>query len=125
MRRVSAKVVPRFLTEDQQFQRLVTSSDLFQSASDDPEFMKLIITGDELWVYGYDLETKLLSSQWKTPGSPRPKKARSIESTKTDWNCTRKSIFTCFAQTSDRLPRLTQTYPIMPDVMDMIESDID
>ncbi|GFW46440.1 hypothetical protein TNCV_4811281 [Trichonephila clavipes] len=23
------------------------------------------------------------------------------------------------------LPRLTQTYPIMPDVMDMIESDID
>ncbi|GFW25917.1 integrase catalytic domain-containing protein [Trichonephila clavipes] len=50
---------------------------------------------------------------------------RSIESTKTDWNCTRKSIFTCFAQTSDRLPRLTQTYPIMSDVMDMIESDID
>ncbi|GFU68011.1 hypothetical protein TNCV_2823541 [Trichonephila clavipes] len=44
---------------------------------------------------------------------------------KTDWNCTRKSIFTCFAQMSDRLPRLTQTYPIMPDVMDMIESDID
>ncbi|GFU59147.1 hypothetical protein TNCV_4746701 [Trichonephila clavipes] len=38
---------------------------------------------------------------------------RSIESTKTDWNCTRKSIFTCFAQTSDRLPRLTQTYPII------------
>ncbi|GFY04637.1 hypothetical protein TNCV_418931 [Trichonephila clavipes] len=27
--------------------------------------------------------------------------------------------------TSDRLLRLTQTYPIMPDVMDMIESDID
>ncbi|GFW48701.1 hypothetical protein TNCV_4242821 [Trichonephila clavipes] len=26
---------------------------------------------------------------------------------------------------SDRLPRLTQTYPIMPDVMDMIESNID
>ncbi|GFV98400.1 hypothetical protein TNCV_623591 [Trichonephila clavipes] len=50
---------------------------------------------------------------------------RSIESTKTDWNCTSKSIFTCFAQTFDRLPRLTQTYPIMPDGMDMIESNID
>ncbi|GFS55697.1 hypothetical protein TNCV_131991 [Trichonephila clavipes] len=50
---------------------------------------------------------------------------RSIESTKTDWNYTRKSIFTCFAQTSDRLPRLTQTYPLMPDEMDMIESNID
>ncbi|GFX36612.1 hypothetical protein TNCV_2031921 [Trichonephila clavipes] len=29
------------------------------------------------------------------------------------------------ARTSDRLPRLTQTYSIMPDVMDMIESNID
>ncbi|GFX71402.1 uncharacterized protein TNCV_2454131 [Trichonephila clavipes] len=67
MRRVSAKFVPRLLTEDQQFQRLETSSDLFQSASDDPEFTKLIITGDESWVYGYDPETKQQqSSQWGT-----------------------------------------------------------
>ncbi|GFS92150.1 HTH_48 domain-containing protein [Trichonephila clavipes] len=69
MRRVSAKFVQRLLTEDQQFQRLATSSDLFQSESDDPEFMKLIITGDESWAYGYDPETKQQSSQWKTPGS--------------------------------------------------------
>ncbi|GFY07603.1 uncharacterized protein TNCV_4094731 [Trichonephila clavipes] len=47
MRRVSAKFVPLLLTEDQEFQRLTISSDLFQSASDDPVFMKLIITGDE------------------------------------------------------------------------------
>ncbi|GFV26915.1 HTH_48 domain-containing protein [Trichonephila clavipes] len=80
VRRVSAKFVPRLLTEDQQFQRLATSSDLFQSASDDPESMKLIITGDESWVYGYDPETKQQSSQWKTPGSPRPKKARQVRS---------------------------------------------
>ncbi|GFV00632.1 histone-lysine N-methyltransferase SETMAR [Trichonephila clavipes] len=73
MRRMSAKFVPRLLTEDQQFQRLATSSVLFQSESDDPEFMKLIITRDESWVYGYDPETKQQSSQWKTPGSPRPK----------------------------------------------------
>ncbi|GFW66793.1 protein GVQW3 [Trichonephila clavipes] len=66
MRRVSAKFVPRLLTEDQQFQRLATSSDLFQSASDNPEFMKLIITGDESWVYGYDPETKQQSSQWNS-----------------------------------------------------------
>ncbi|GFX24618.1 HTH_48 domain-containing protein [Trichonephila clavipes] len=58
MRGVSAKFVPRLLTEDQQFQRLATSSDLFQSESDDQEFMKLIITGDESWVYEYDPETK-------------------------------------------------------------------
>ncbi|GFU02081.1 uncharacterized protein TNCV_837251 [Trichonephila clavipes] len=79
MRRVFAKFVPRLLTEDQQFQRLTTSSDFFQSASDDPDFTKFIITGDESWVYGYDPETKQRSSQWKTPGSPRPKKARAIQ----------------------------------------------
>ncbi|GFW79741.1 HTH_48 domain-containing protein [Trichonephila clavipes] len=78
MRRVSAKFVPRLRTEDQQFQRLTTSSDFFQGPSDDPEFMKLIITGDESWVYGYDPDTKQQSSQWKTPGSPRPKKARQV-----------------------------------------------
>ncbi|GFY11321.1 uncharacterized protein TNCV_4473041 [Trichonephila clavipes] len=61
-----------------QFQRLATSSDLFQSASDDPEFMKLIITGDESWVYGYDPKAKQQSSQWKTPYSPRPKKAGQV-----------------------------------------------
>ncbi|GFS54520.1 uncharacterized protein TNCV_1742751 [Trichonephila clavipes] len=82
MRRVSAKFVPRLLTEDQQFQRLATSSDLFQSASDDPKFMKLIITGDESWTYGYDPETKQQSSQWKTPGSPRPNKARQVSKIK-------------------------------------------
>ncbi|GFY16003.1 uncharacterized protein TNCV_1286481 [Trichonephila clavipes] len=40
-----------------QFKRLATSSDLLQSESDDPELMKLIITGDESWVYGYDPES--------------------------------------------------------------------
>ncbi|GFU98778.1 mariner Mos1 transposase [Trichonephila clavipes] len=80
MRRVSAKFVPRLLTEDQQFQRLATSSDLFQSESDDPEFMQLIITGAESWAYGYDPETMQQSSQWKTPGSPRPKKAWQVRS---------------------------------------------
>ncbi|GFV14250.1 histone-lysine N-methyltransferase SETMAR [Trichonephila clavipes] len=80
LRRESAKFVPRLLTEDQQFQRLTTSSDLFQSEIDDPEFMKLIITGDKTWVYGYDPETKQQSSQWKTPGSPRPKKDRQVRS---------------------------------------------
>jgi hypothetical protein len=29
---------------------------------------------DENWIYGYDLETKLQSSQWKGPNSPREKR---------------------------------------------------
>ena len=40
----------------------------------EPDFLKKVITGDELWVYGYDPETKaLLSQNQKLPGSPRLK----------------------------------------------------
>ena len=42
--------------------------------------MKTIVTGGETWVYGYDVETKAQSSQWVGQGSPRPKKARMIQS---------------------------------------------
>ena len=34
----------------------------------------------ESWVYGYDVETKAQSSQWKHTESPRPKKARQVRS---------------------------------------------
>jgi hypothetical protein len=36
-------------------------------------FLKNIITGEETWVYGYDVETKMQSSLWMGKGSPRPK----------------------------------------------------
>ncbi|GFW65220.1 uncharacterized protein TNCV_394861 [Trichonephila clavipes] len=49
---------------------------------------------------------------------------RCIESTKTDWNCTRHNIITCFEQTSDSFARLTQTLARMPDVKDTIERNI-
>ena len=38
--------------------------------------MKLLRMLSNLAQYGYDPETKFQSSQWKSPGSPRPKKAR-------------------------------------------------
>ena len=33
-----------------------------------------------MWVYSYDPETKVQSSQWKLPGYPCPKKARQSHS---------------------------------------------
>ena len=80
MRRVAAKFVPRLLTDDQKQSRLSGSSDLLQCVEEDPDFLTKIITGDETWVYGYDPETKVQSSVWKTPSSPRPKKARQSRS---------------------------------------------
>jgi hypothetical protein len=32
---------------------------------DDTTFLSRVITGDESWIYGYDPETKLQSSQWE------------------------------------------------------------
>jgi len=50
------------------------SQELLDRANDDDNFLKNIITGDETWVYGYDVETKVQSSQWVSKMSPRPKK---------------------------------------------------
>ena len=48
--------------------------------NDDPDLFKKIMTGNESWVYGYDIETKAQSSQWKRPEKSRPKKARQVRS---------------------------------------------
>jgi hypothetical protein len=42
--------------------------------------MSNTITGDETWVYGYDPENKQQLSQWKSPNSPRRRKACQVRS---------------------------------------------
>ena len=76
MSRVASKFVPRVLTDEQRQKRVEICQELLDRANADPDFLKTIITGDETWVYGYDVETKAQSSQWKEPNSPRAKKAR-------------------------------------------------
>ena len=62
MHRVAAKLVPRLMTSDQQAHRVQVCQDLLDHSENDKFFSK-IITGDESWVYGYDVETKAQSSQ--------------------------------------------------------------
>ena len=45
-----------------------------------PQIICKVVTGDETWCYGYDPETKQASSQYKTPNSPKPQKARQVRS---------------------------------------------
>ena len=46
------------------------------TCNDDPDLFKKVITGDESWMYGYDIEIKTQSSQWKRSEVPRPKKVK-------------------------------------------------
>ena len=65
-RRVTAKFVPRLLTAEQKDDRVSVCTDFRDRAQNDPNFMSSVIIGDECWVYGYDPETKQISSQWST-----------------------------------------------------------
>jgi hypothetical protein len=78
MRRLSAKSVPRLLSDDQKAHCVSVCRELKQQARYDPNFISNIITGVETWVYGYDPATEQQSLQWKSPNSPRPKKARQV-----------------------------------------------
>jgi transposase len=79
MHRIAAKFVPRLLTDDQKQNQADVSKELLGQANDD-NFLKNIITGDETWVYGYDVKTKVQLSQWVSKTLPRPKKARQVHS---------------------------------------------
>ena len=75
MWRVSAKFIPKLLTEQQKDLCVKIAQDMLDCANNDLEFTKTIITGDETWIYNYDPESKFQSLQWKHLKSPRPKKA--------------------------------------------------
>ncbi|UYV78708.1 hypothetical protein LAZ67_16002504 [Cordylochernes scorpioides] len=80
MRWVAAKFVPKLLNCDQKQHRMNIAKEMFDSVRDDPNLLQRVITGDEAWVYCYDVENKAQSSQWKLPHEPRPKKARQVRS---------------------------------------------
>ena len=85
IRRVAAKFVPRLLTDSQKVNRVTVSQELFDRSNADENFINNVLTGDETWVYGYDVEKKEQSSQWMETFSPRPKKSTS-ESLKCEGN---------------------------------------
>jgi len=66
MRRVATNFVPKVLFEVQKQNRKQIATDLLECFESDENFFKSIISGDEICVYGYDPETKVQYSQWKT-----------------------------------------------------------
>ncbi|GFY00026.1 protein GVQW3 [Trichonephila clavipes] len=58
MRKISAKLVPKVLTDVQKQNREAVSKDLLERIEEDPHFFGNVITGDENWFFQYDSETK-------------------------------------------------------------------
>lgn len=77
MRRLSARWVPKILSEHEMETRVRQSQRFLRRYKREGQrFLDRIITTDETWLYYYDPETKQQSSQWKNSDSPPPKKAR-------------------------------------------------
>jgi len=55
-------------------------SDIFQNSENDPNILENVITCDESWFFQCDPESKCQSMHWKSPSSPRQKKARHSKS---------------------------------------------
>jgi hypothetical protein len=60
---VVSKFVPRLLTQDQRDSCGAICQELYDRTSEDENFLKRFTTGYETWVYGYDVKTKMQSSQ--------------------------------------------------------------
>jgi hypothetical protein len=75
MRHIAAKFVPRLLSSDQKEYSIAIYTELKEQPENDPNFISNIIISGESWVLAYDPVTTQQSSQWKSPTSPRPKKA--------------------------------------------------
>ncbi|XP_025266745.1 protein GVQW3-like [Camponotus floridanus] len=80
MRKVCAKMVPKLLTAEQKELRMNICVDLLNNISADPGLLDRVITCDESWFFTYDPETKRQSMHWKSPSSPRQKKAKMSKS---------------------------------------------
>jgi len=75
MHQTAVKFVPRVLTQEEKDSRVAICQELKETVINDPTLLLNVITGNESIVYAYDPETKLQFSQWKSPASPRSKKA--------------------------------------------------
>ena len=53
---------------------------IIEYLQNEPDLLRRVITSHETWTFEYDPEIKCQSSQWKSPTSPRPKKARRSKS---------------------------------------------
>lgn len=81
LKKITARWVPRLLTEDNKNNRVVDSEAVLAILRRNPkEFFRRYITVDETWIHYYTPETKRQSQQWIFEGERAPKKAKTVKS---------------------------------------------
>jgi len=78
MKKVCAKVVPKI--PERKEHRVNCCADTLENIENYTDFFLNVITCDETWIFQYDPETKRQSMHWKSPQSPRKKKAHMSKS---------------------------------------------
>ena len=74
------KTVPKLQNFEQKQRSMDSAQEMLTKFNDDLDLLKHIITGDEAWMYGYDIETKAVSYQRKRSEELRLKTALQIRS---------------------------------------------
>ena len=77
MRKLTARWVSKFLSDEQMATRASVCSALLKRFRSKDDFLLRPVTVDESWVHYYEPENKAQSRQWVGPGSPRPMKTHS------------------------------------------------
>ena len=74
MRKLTARLVPKSLSDEQMATRASVCSALLKRFRSKDDFLMRLVTVDETWGHYYEPENKAQSRQWVGPGSLRPKK---------------------------------------------------
>lgn len=68
----------RLNQKEKERRKVVITKLIFETVTDET-FMKYIITGDETWIYEFDIKIKRQSSKWRQRNKPkRSRQSRSI-----------------------------------------------
>jgi len=82
-RKICARWVQYFLTEDREFQRQAITSEMLRRYRDEGDnFLFSIVTGEESWFHHFDPETKRQSMEWHNLDSTTKKKPKAMPSAK-------------------------------------------
>ena len=61
MERAEAKIVPILLNFEQNQRRINIAEAILTTFNGDPDFLEKVITGDESWVYDYDIDSPIIT----------------------------------------------------------------